>query len=454
VVLVTAALSYGYYVKLNGNIHRIPVIGAVVPGVTPSVAPSKAADGAENILIVGSVSRAGATAAELHEAGTTDDGGGTNTDTIIILHLAPNGGPATMISIPRDSYVPIPGHGTFKINSAYADGEAIQKGDGPALLVQPIQNLTGMHIDHYVEVNFFQFIDITNAIGGVTVCLTDHAQDSFTGINLGPGTFVLNGEQALQFVRQRHGLPGGDLDRIKRQQRFVTSLVHKAEGIRNPATINSLLEAVTKSITVDNGLDGLNLLHLAYRLKDISAGNVRFATIPVANADAHALLNGQNVDYVQLDMVKLKQFFANIQAERDPNYVPPSATATAKPVPAQDVSVEVLNGSGVTGAASSASTKLAAYGFVTAGTGNGISSSTSTIRYPAGEAGAAVELAKAVPGATTVEDDTLTGTTVVLTIGSSFTGIQDPATVTTPPVTPTPSPTVTTQTAADSDCGP
>lgn len=455
-VLILSGAAFTYYQHLNGNIHRISVFSQI-----SGHRPAEAADGAENILVVGDDSRVGETPAELALEHTQQDGGGTNTDTIIVMHLAPNNGPATLISFPRDSYVPIPGHGVFKINSAYADGEADHKGGGPALLTQTIENLSGLHIDHFISVGLGQFITIANAIGGVQVCVTTPggAHDKNSGVDLPYGVSTISGSQALAFVRQRDGLPQGDIDRIKRQQRFITAVVQKAKNERNPATINAVLEKVTSSLTVDSGLSGIGLAKLANRLKDLSPADIRFVTIPTANIDA---TSPTGVSYVQLDTTKLATFFANIKAERDPYAPAPSPVSGATALSPAETHVIVDNGSGAGGLASRTRTALEGYGFVVDSIGT-VSGQSTSIRYNPADAGAAKELALAVPSATVTEDSSVTPGAVVLTLGSSDVTIQSPTT--TPPTSSAPSPSAsssdgTTNAAGSSDemdgvpCGP
>ncbi|MGH3744032.1 MAG: LCP family protein [Mycobacteriales bacterium] len=418
-VLVLSGAAFAYYQHLNGNIHRISVFDQI-----SGHRPAEAQDGAENILVVGDDTRVGETAQQLREENTTQDGGGQNTDTIIVMHLAPNNGPATLVSIPRDSYVPIPGHGTFKINSAYADGEADHKGGGPALLTQTVENLSGLHIDHFISVSFGQFIDISNAIGGVKVCVSTSggAHDHYSGVDLPRGVSTISGSQALAFVRQRHGLPEGDIDRIKRQQRFITAVVQKAKNERNPATINAVLEKVTSSITVDSGLSGIALAKLANRLKNLPPADIRFVTVPTSDINA---TSSTGVSYVQLDTEKLPTFFANIKAERDPDAQPPSPVSTVTPLSPSDTHVIVRNASGAGGLAAETRTRLERYGFAVDSIGNGSGQST-TIRYNPADAGAAKELALAVPSATVTEDQSVSAGAVVLTLGSSDVTVQDP----------------------------
>lgn len=429
-VLILSAAGFAYYEHLNGNIHRVGVFDQIT-----GHRPPPAADGAENILVVGDDSRVGATPQQLATENTQQDGGSNNTDTIIVLHLAPNNGPATLISFPRDSFVPIPGHGTFKINAAYAYGEADHKGGGPALLTQTIENLSGLHIDHFISVGLYQFINIANAIGGVKVCISTRggAHDHFSGIDLPQGVSTISGAQALAFVRQRHGLPEGDIDRIKRQQRFITAVVQKAKSERNPATINDVLEKVTSSLTVDSGLSGIALAKLADRLKSLSPADVRFVTIPTENIDA---MTASGVSYVKLDPTAIKNFFANIKAERDPYAQTPSPLTTTAAASPSQTHVIVDNGSGVNGLASQTRSELERYGYVVDSIGT-VSASSSTIRYNPADAAAAKALSEAVPSATLQEDASVTPGAVVLTLASSDTTVQSPNT---PPASSAPTP--------------
>src|ERR1022692_825556 len=180
-------------------------------------------DGADqNILLVGDDDRTGATPAELAALNTTTDGGGVNTDTMMLLHVPADGSKATGISFPRDSWVNIPGFGMNKLNSAYEFGT--ENGGGPSggakLLISVIENMTGLTIDHYIAVSMLGFYRIAQVLGPIQVCLNEAAQDSYSGINLHAGVSTLNASQALSFVRQRHNLPRGDLDREVRQQYF------------------------------------------------------------------------------------------------------------------------------------------------------------------------------------------------------------------------------------------
>ena len=310
-VLALSGTAFAYYEHLNGNIHRVDVFGHIT---TPRPAP--APEGAENILVVGDDSRTGATPAELAQENTTTDGGSDNTDTIMVLHLAANGGPATLISFPRDSYVDIPGFGMDKLNAAYADGESASRGNGPTELTETVEQLSGLRIDHFISVGFAQFINISNAVGGVQVCISTSggAHDAYSGTDLPRGVSTISGSQALAFVRQRHGLPQGDIDRIGRQQRFLEAVEKKAKTVRNPSTVNAVLEKATRSLTVDEGLSGIALLQLADRLESLPASDIHYVTVPISDIGATAYLHGETEDVVDLDTGALPAFFAGIQS--------------------------------------------------------------------------------------------------------------------------------------------
>ena len=443
-VLALAGTAFAYYMKFNGNINRVPGLAAAnhkAPGTQ---------DGAENLLVVGNDSRNGATAQQLALLNTTNDGGSLNTDTIMVLHLAPGGGPATLISFPRDSYVAIPGHGMNKINAAFAIGEAQQKGAGYALLTQTIEQLSGLHIDHFVSIGLLQFYNMSNTIGGVRVCVVNPsltggsilnganqyvrvpsqdvggAFDPYSGLSLPKGVSTIQGTQALAFVRQRHGLPEGDIDRIHRQQRFLTAIVQKAKQQRNPATVLSVLDQVTSSLTVDSGLDGLHLLSLGKRLSGLDPAQIRYITLPYSTISGTADIGGVAASVVELDKAKDAAFFANIKAERDPFAAAPDPLASATAAAPSATHVIVENGAGVNGVAGAARSKLAGYGYQVDSIATVKASGTTTIRYNSADAAMARALAKAVPGAAVTEDSSVAAGAVVLTLSKGSAEVQNP----------------------------
>jgi LCP family protein required for cell wall assembly len=413
---------------------------------------------AMNLLLVGSDSRASATPEELAQL-NTEANAGTNTDTMILVHVPADGSKASFVSFPRDSYVQIPGHGWDKLNAAYAYGtEAAPSGatdkqkqaDGAQLLIKTISSLTGLQIDHYAEVDLLGFFKLSNVVGGVEVNLCAPAKDSFSGVDLPAGPQTISGSQALSFVRQRHGLPRGDFDRIIRQQTFIAGM------IRNMLSQNVLLDlgkqrqlvqAAAGALTVDQTL---NLLQLAQQMQSVTPGNIDFQTIPYVGDDqddaGRYILRLESTD-------TLHTFFAHLSA--DPAAAAPATTTTTAPqtvAPAQ-VSVDVFNGSGTSGLAGTAGTALTKAGFTVVGTANADSMNyTATeIRYAKGDQALAAALAAVIPGATTKQIDGATSGTVQLVLGSDFNGVGQPVTA---PASATAATTTgeDPRTAADTSC--
>jgi LCP family protein required for cell wall assembly len=321
-VLVASGAAWALYTRFTGQVTHLG--GGVIQSRKQAGGPPDVDGVDQNILLVGNDSRGGLSNAELRRLGTQANAG-FNTDSILLVHIPADGRKATVVSFPRDSYVTIPGYRPNKINTAYPDGAclppgaaqsvcgttltAAQKTAGAAELVKTVSHLTGLHIDHYVEVGLLGFYDISKVLGGVPICLNAPAKDHYSGIDLPAGRQKIDGRQALAFVRQRHGIPGGDLGRIKRQQAFLGAVARQvlsAGTLLNPIKLNRLLGAVSKWLTTDAGLDPLKL---ASQLRDIAAGNVIFKTVPIANLRDSA---GGISDAVKLDEGKLRSFFAAI----------------------------------------------------------------------------------------------------------------------------------------------
>ena len=283
--LVALFATYWWtYRQFKSNIKRVNISVAQAQAQTHRDIDGKD----QNILVAGLDDRQTATDAELKELATTRDGGSLNTDTMMIIHIPANGAKATLISLPRDSYVAIPGNGMEKLNAAYADAFNATAGTydqkraaGANLLIETVQNLTGLSIDHYVQVDLFGFYRISNAIGGVSVNMCAAVKEPNSGINLHAGVNVIQGTQALAFVRQRYGFPNGlgDLDRVKRQQYFLTAAFRKvaSAGMLNPLQLPDLLSAVQRSLYIDSSLDPLAL---GRQLENLTADNISGKTIP------------------------------------------------------------------------------------------------------------------------------------------------------------------------------
>ncbi|MBT2502461.1 LCP family protein [Curtobacterium sp. ISL-83] len=405
VLTMALLLSGGYaayaYGRLSNGVTKIDAIA-------PKKASAHDVDGqAQNILLVGDDHRPdNATPEQMAELSTTSDGGATNTDTMIVLHLSADGTQATMISFPRDSYVDIPGVGKGKLNSAFYYGTLNGGGDtgGAKLLIKTIQNLSGLSIDHFVRVSLLGFYQVVKELGPVQVCLNNAVSDPYSGVNLPAGRSDLNASQALSFVRQRHGLPNGDLDRNVRQQYFLSQEARKvlsAGTLLNPVKTGNILGAVGDSIQTDT-----DLLSLGGALRNLRPANIQSATIPTLGTPT-ITVNGAPLSIVQVDTVGLPAFVQELVG-------PPEAYTKAVAAQPAATTVTVLNGSGITGAATAAAHVLTARGFQVGAPGSSETTKTTLVQYPVGQEAQAKAVAAAVPGAVAVQSGTATGVTLVL----------------------------------------
>ncbi len=401
-----AWINYQNFVSGITHVNAIPT--------RASDAPTDVDSSDQNILLVGDDHRpANATPEMLAELGTEDDGGALNTDTMMVMHIPADGSKATVISLPRDSWVDIPGYGMNKLNSAFSLG--MSEGDestGAQLLITTIQNLTGLQIDHYVRVSLLGFYNIAKALGPVNVCLTEAVDDPYSTLTLPAGVSTLDAHQALAFVRQRHGLPRGDLDRVVRQQYFLSAEARKVLDVGtllNPVKLNDVLQAVSSSIETD---PDLNLIQLAAQVRNLTSGNITYATIPNLGT---GMVDGLSV--VKIDNASMPSFIATIVG-------PSSAYTQAVPAAPGAVTVTVTNAAGVMGVAGEAITQLNGFGFLTTEPDSADIQTLTTISYPAGQEAAAKALAAYVPGAVVIESSAVTALT--LTLGSDGLTPVDP----------------------------
>lgn len=417
-LLLSTVGVLGALVYYDRRIDRVPV---------PTLGAGADADGGDvNYLLVGSDSREGLTEEELLEVRTGLKGGGnegTLTDTIVLVHVPGGGGEPTLVSFPRDSYVPIPGHGRGRINTAYALGERAGEGGGPALLVETVQQLSGLQLDGYLEVGFIAFLRITDALGGVEVNLCQPTADVKAGIDLPAGEQRLGGGDALGFVRQREGLPRGDLDRIQRQQYFLGSVARQVlapSTLVRPDRVLRVLSAVTSSVRADEGLSTFDLARLGLRLRGAAGGGLNFQTVPIA--DANARVGGASV--VLLDEAALPGFFAGLSPETE------AEPAPTVQIPPSSIRLAVLNGTSRAGLAGDAARQLQGQGYTVTRTGNADTpaAGASVVLHGAGRADSARTVAASVPGAEVRQDDSVGENGLVLVVGEDFSGVR-PVTV-------------------------
>ncbi|MEV6320528.1 LCP family protein [Nocardia sp. NPDC051787] len=267
ILLVLVLAAVGAVIQLDGSLNRIPALAnyAQRVGNTPGT----------NWLLVGSDGRSGLTPEQEQELATGGEVGPERTDTIMLVHV-PGSGKTTLVSLPRDSYVSIPGHGKDKLNAAFALG-------GPALLAQTVEIATGLRIDHYAQIGFGGFASVVDTLGGIDVCVPKPIDDPLAGIDLAAGCQRLNGPQALGFVRSR-ATALADLDRMNNQRLFMAALLEKATSsatLANPFKLWPLASDTAKSLKVDNGDHIWDLGRLAWALK----GDTVATAVPIGGFD-------------------------------------------------------------------------------------------------------------------------------------------------------------------------
>ena len=255
--------------RYAGNIDRVADVFEDLDDDARPAPATPAQDTSEEpitFLLVGSDTRVAA------EAGEDPSG---RSDAIMIARFAGDRRHAQLISIPRDSWVDIPGHGRDKINASYALG-------GPTLLVRTVEQLTQVRIDHYVAIDFDGLVQVTDDLGGVDVVVAETTSNGPHTFNAGVNH--LDGEQARWYLGQRYGLPGGDFDRVRRQQQYLKSIfgeLFSSDTFTDPGRLDSAVLSVTDAVTVDDSLSNTDLLALAYSLRTVTPANVDFFTAPV-----------------------------------------------------------------------------------------------------------------------------------------------------------------------------
>ncbi|MEU6613262.1 LCP family protein [Streptomyces parvus] len=281
-VLIAAGVGWWMYKKLDGNITTDT--GAVAElKAYEKERPTPVVVDAQNILLIGSDSRAG----DNRKYGR-DDGGSQRSDTTILLHLAADRKSATAVSIPRDLMVEIPSCRTAddkKTRERFTQFNAAFELGGTACTIRTVERMTGIRVDHHMVVDFNGFKDMVDAVDGVEICLKEPINDKDAHLELPAGRQTLNGEEALGYVRARKSLGNGsDTERMERQQQFLGALVNKMQSngvLLNPTRLYPVLDAATKSLTTDPGLASLrDLYDLVRGMRDVPTEQVQFLTVP------------------------------------------------------------------------------------------------------------------------------------------------------------------------------
>jgi LCP family protein required for cell wall assembly len=437
VCVLGAASLYGYVKWRFGQINRVTISGLLHPSrrVGGPAGSVSAAGPPINILVVGSDTRSfvQAGSADAQAFGPAGSSAGAS-DTIMIVHLDPTARTASLLSIPRDLWVPIAGKGySQRINTALQIS--------PDVLVRTIQDDLGIPINHFVSVNFQTFRDVVNAIGGVKFWYPEPVRDSYSGLNItNPGCYTLDGNMALSLVRARHmeyydtgywHVEGeSDLARIRRQQLFVKKVVHKAQssGLFNLTAINGIVGGVVNNLTVDSGFSQSEMLKLAKLYRNFNPDTTPTATLPTVGT----VIGGGDV--LLLVKSEASAVIAAWQGITPPGQGPAvtNPAAPAVTVPPANINVSVLNGSGRTGEATKATNGLRAVGFNASIGGNGSAASFTyaapVIRYGTGGLAAAEQVQRDVAGGALLQSDpALTGTSLVFITGATFTGVSDGA---------------------------
>ena len=366
---ITAVLSISIVLASGALFFFSKTASSAIPRSKALIGARQSGDGGINILLLGLDSRRGANGEDLPRAllnlmhvGSSSSIGGYNTNTMILIHIPSDGKKATAISIPRDDYVAVPGYGMKKIKEAYGyakyaeDSRLYKLGvkepmrehqareAGRIATLRTITALLDVPIDHFAEVNLVGFYDLANALGGIQVCLKRAVNDQkYSGAIFPAGLQTISGVQALQFVRQRHGLPNGDLDRTHRQQAFITGVINKfrTQGIFGDiGKLSALLSVAKKDVVIDEGWDVLRFLPKA---KALTGGNITFHTLPIRG---YAMENLQSVNHI--DPIAVRQFTQDLFYPKPvvKSTLAPSATpkAISTPSPINQANGRALSG--------------------------------------------------------------------------------------------------------------
>ncbi|WP_455770471.1 LCP family protein [Streptomyces cinereoruber] len=333
------------------------------------------------------------------------------TDTVMLVHISEDRDRASVVSLPRDSYAEMPEHTDLtsgekhqahpvKLNAAYAEG-------GPALTVRTVESMTGVKIDHYLEVDFTSFMRTVDAVGGVRICTTKPLKDAYTGLDLAPGTHELDGGRALQYVRSRHIDGAADIGRMQRQQKFLAALVERVTSggvLFNPVRFRAVATSMLGSVRADEGFGTDQMLSLSKAMRGFTPASSEFVSVPVGDMSFPVKGIGSTVKW---DAAKAQQLFQALREDRPiASAQPPAPAKTPKDVVVDvapdTVRVQVYNGTRTAGLGRKADDALRATGFATTGaprTAAGAERARTVVEYDPRWDRSAKSLAAALPGA-------------------------------------------------------
>lgn len=286
--LATGGLALWVRHSIASGIEFIADPFAGIPARAPQQKVAAGEEPAVNILVLGTDSRTSASDPSQWKEGAQ------RTDAIMIVQVSGDRKTVSVMSIPRDSWVEIPGHGQGKINAAYSYG-------GPSLTIHTVENLTGIHIDHFAVANFESFVALTDEIGGVRVNLK--TPQTLAGKELGAGAQVLDGQQALAYTRERSSLPNGDFDRVKRQQTWMRSIVSRVltnGTLSSPTALYSFLKTASRTVAVDESFTLNQMQSLALETRHLHSNDIRFMTVPTAGTGTST--DGQSIVTLDADV--------------------------------------------------------------------------------------------------------------------------------------------------------
>ena len=461
-VVILAAGTLAAYLKYRAVYDSITRV--TVPGSELGQRPTQYSTDSENILVYGDDSRKGLDKHQqvlLHTGHDQTD----NTDTIMLIHLSPGRHLVTVMSIPRDTMVPMyqcdsgPGHtGQLANPNSYVQINSLLQIGGPACLWYTVEQSTGIFINHFIGIGMLGFVKVVNDLGGVNVCVPFKVNDPVSGLDLPSGENHINGVQALAFWRTREALGNGsDLERIQRDQFMSAQVVKGVLGsglLSDPLQLLSVVTDAAASMTTDSAMSVSDLVGIAQSLRNLSGKNVQFITAPNQAWPS-------NADRVQFAQPQASQVFSAIahdvtvpKVKVTPSATPSSAGAQVLTTSPSNVKVKILNGSGTPGIARQAAAGLTSRGFDVTGTGNAgsFAYTKSVIEYSSAADLAAVNtLKQELTNVTDLQDATLAPGTVELILGSDFNGLlpQTSATTVTPDTaSATASPSATASTSA------